>query len=140
MDKLKNYFSTRTLGFFVTIPAIIFAVAGLLVYRTYGATEFSPTLSVEAQAGFVAGIVLCVVSLVLEYRPVRFFGYLALLYACLKCLAVQATYIVNVFVSIDGNTFSDGFIMTVVFSVLAWLTALVAVILTKERKKGAVQV
>ena len=140
MDKLKNYFSTRTLGFFVTIPAIIFAVAGLLVYRAYGATEFSPTLSVEAQAGFVAGIVLCVVSLVLEYRPIRFFGYLALLYACLKCLTVQATYIVNVFVSIDGNTFSDGFIMTVAFSVLAWVTALAAVILTKERKKGAAQV
>ena len=136
MDKLKNYFSTRTLGFFVTIPAIIFAVAGLLAYRTYGMTEFSPTLSVEAQAGFAAGIVLCTASLVLEYRPVRFFGYLALLYACLTAVAVQATYIVNVFVSIDGNTFSDGFIMTVVFSVLAWVTALAATVLTKPRKKG----
>ena len=139
MEKLKNYFSTRTLGFFVTVPAIVFAVAGLLAYRAYGATEFSPTLSVEAQAGFVAGIVLCAVSLVLEYRPVRFFGYLALLYACLTCMAVQATYIVNVFVSIDGNTFSDGFILTAVLSVLAWVTALAATVLTKPRKKGAVQ-
>lgn len=139
MDKLKNYFSTRTIGFYVTVPAILLAVAALLAYRTYGITEFNPTLSTEAQVGFAAGIVLCVVSLVLEYRPVRFFGYLSLLYACLTCMAVQATYIVNIFVSIDGNTFSDGFIMTAVFSVLAWVTALVAVILTKERKKGAVQ-
>lgn len=136
MEKLKNYFSTRTLGFFVTVPAILFAVAGLLAYRAYGMTEFTPTLSVEAQAGYIAGIVLCAASLVLEYRPVRFFGYLALLYACLTAVAVQATYIVNVFVSIDGNTFSDGFIMTVAFSVLAWVTALAATVLTKPRKKG----
>ena len=136
MEKIKNYFSTRTLGFFVTVPAILFAVAGLLAYRAYGMTEFTPTLSVEAQAGYIAGIVLCAASLVLEYRPVRFFGYLALLYACLTAVAVQATYIVNVFVSIDGNTFSDGFIMTVAFSVLAWVTALAATVLTKPRKKG----
>ena len=140
MEKLKNYFSTRTLGFFVTVPAIAFAVAALLAYRAYGVTEFSPTLSNEAQIGFVAGIVLCAVSLVLEYRPVRFFGYLSLLYACLTCVTVQVTYIVNIFVSIDGNTFSDGFIMTVAFSVLAWLTALVATVLTKPRKKGEARV
>ena len=139
MEKLKNYFSTRTLGFFVTIPAMIFAVAGLLAYRAYGITEFSPALSVESQAGFVAGIALCAVSLVLEYRPVRFFGYLALLYACLTCMTAQATYIVNIFVSIDGTTFSDGFILTAVFSVLAWITALAATILTKPRKKGEVK-
>lgn len=136
MEKLKNYFSTRTLGFYVTIPAILFAVAGLLAYRAYGVTEFSPELSPSAQLGFVAGIVLCLVSLVLEYRPVRFFGYLALLYGCLTCMTAQATYIVNIFVSIDGTTFSDGFIMTAAFSVLAWLTALVATILTKQRKEA----
>ena len=136
MEKLKNYFSTRTIGFFVTIPAVLFAVAGLLAYRAYGITEFSPELSAEAQTGFVAGIVLCAVSLVLEYRPVRFFGYLALLYACLTCMTAQATYIVNIFVSIDGTTFSDGFILTAACSVLAWVTALAATVLTKPRKQG----
>ena len=136
MDKLKNYFSTRTVGFYVTIPALIFAVAGLICYKTYGVTEFSPKLSVEALGGFIAGIVLCAASLVLDYKPVRFFGYLALLYGCLNSITAQATYIVNIFVSIDGTTFSQGFILTVVFSVLAWVTALVASILTKQRKKG----
>ena len=102
MEKVKNYFSTRTPGFFVTIPAIAFAVAALMAYQTYGITEFSPTLSQDALFGFGAGIVLCAVSLVLEYRPVRFFGYLALLYGCLTAMTAQATYIVNIFVSIDG--------------------------------------
>ena len=136
MEKVKNYFSTRTIGFYVMIPAILFAVAGLLAYRAYGITEFSPELSNEAQLGFAVGIALGVVSLALEYRPLRFFGYLALLYGCLTCMTAQATYIVNIFVSIDGTTFSDGFIMTAAFSVLAWVTALVATILTKPRKKG----
>ena len=140
MDKIKNYFSTRTIGFFVTIPAIIFAVAGLLCYKTYGVTEFSPELSKDALGGFIAGIVLCAASLILDYKPVRFFGYLALLYGCLSSIAAQATYIVNIFVSIDGTTFSQGFILTAVFSVLAWITALVAAILTKQRKKGEVAV
>lgn len=135
MEKLKNFFSTRTPGFYATIPAIVFAVAGLLAYRAYGVTEFSPTLSGEAQLGFAVGIGLCVISLVLEYRPVRFFGYLALLYACLTCMTAQATYIVNIFVSIDGTTFSDGFILTAACSALAWITALVAAILTKQRRK-----
>ena len=136
MEKLKNFFSTRTVGFFVTIPAILFAIAGLLAYRKFGITEFSPNLSEEALFGFTAGIALSTVSLALEYRPIRFFGYLALLYACLTCMTAQATYIVNIFVSIDGTTFSDGFIMTAAFSVLAWVTALAAVILTKQGKKG----
>ena len=139
MEKVKNYFSTRTIGYYVTIPAIIFAVAGWLAYRAYGITEFSPNLSMDAQIGFAAGIALCVASLALDYKPVRFFGYIGLLYACLNCLTAQATYIVNIFVSIDGTTFSQGFILTAVFSALAWITALVATILTRRGKKGQVQ-
>ena len=135
MEKLKNFFSARTPGFYATIPAIVFAVMGLLAYRAYGITEFSPALSGKSQLGFVAGIGLCVVSLALEYRPVRFFGYLALLYACLTCMTAQATYIVNVFVSIDGTAFSGGFILTAACSALAWITALVAAVLTKHRRK-----
>lgn len=136
MEKLKNFFSTRTPGFYATVPAIVFAVAGLLAYRAYGITEFSPALSDEAQLGFAAGICLCAVSLVLEYRPVRFFGYLALLYACLTCMTAQATYIVNIFVSIDGTTFSGGFLLTAACSMLAWIAALVAAVLTKQNRKG----
>ena len=140
MEKIKNFFSTRTIGFYVTIPAIIFGVAGLLCYKTYGVTEFSPNLSAEAMGGLIVGIILCVLSLALEFKPVRFFGYLALLYGCLNTITAQITYIVNIFVSIDGTTFSQGFILTVAFSALAWITALVAAILTKQRKKGEVAV
>ena len=138
MEKIKNFFSTRTIGFYVTIPAIIFGVVGLMCYKTYGVTEFSPKLSVEALGGLTAGIVLCAASLALDFKPVRFFGYLALLYGCLNTVTAQITYIVNIFVSIDGTTFSQGFILTVVFSALAWITALVAAILTRQRKKGEV--
>ena len=138
MEKVKHYFSTRTVGFFVTLPAIAFAVAALLAYKKFGITEFSPSLSTEALGGFIAGIALCAVSLVFEFKPVRFFGYLALLFGCLNSMTAQATYIVNILVSIDGTTFSQGFILTAVFSVLAWVTALVAAILTKQRKKGEV--
>ncbi len=106
--------------------ALALGVVGLLAYIRSGVTEFTPSLSREALIGFGIGVGLSFISLFLNWKALRFCAYLALLYALLKSVSVQATYIVNVFVSIDGNSFSPGFLLTAVGTLLAAVAALIA--------------
>ena len=59
-------------------------------------------------------------------KPVRYVAYLVELYAFLMFVFSQVTYIANVLVSIDGNTFTAGFILTAVFFVAAAILTLVS--------------
>ncbi len=108
------------------IIALVLGVVGLLAYIKSGVTEFTPTLSRAALIGFGVGIGLSFISLFLNWKALRFCAYLALLYALLKSVSVQATYIVNVFVSIDGNSFSLGFLLTASATLIAAVIALIA--------------
>ena len=126
----------------VTLERILLALAailgavGLFAYRACGVTEFTPTLSADVQAAYCIGIALCLFSLFFSRKPVKFFGYLALLYAFIQSIAVQATYVTNVFVSIDGNSFSFGFLLMAAVSLLAVIAALAATIRTAEKKEA----
>lgn len=121
----------RSTGYWMLLPAIGFGAVGMAAYMKYGITEFTPALSKSAVAAFVLGILFCAFSLVREYKVIKFLGYLAFLYAWIESLCAQATYIANVFVSIDGNSFSPGFLVTVICSLLGAVAALLSVILDK---------
>ena len=129
MDK-KQWGPGRSL----LIPAIACAVAGLAAYAQSGITEFTTSLAADAIAGYGIGIVLCVIGLFWNTKAVKCLGYVALLYGALKAIAVQGTYIVNVLVSIDGTSFSTGFIVTAAASLAAVILALLATVLRTEQK------
>ena len=128
--------SRRSAGYWLLLPAIGFGAVGMAAYMKYGITEFTPSLSKSAVVAFALGIILCAFSLVKEYKVVKFLGYLALLYAWIESLCVQATYIANVFVSIDGNSFSAGFLTTVICSLIGAIAALLSVILDKRSEQA----
>lgn len=130
---LKKFFMTRGLGYFMSVPALIFAIVGLSLYSANGITEFNADLSSSAIAAFIVGIVVCVVGFVLDYKPIKFLSSLFLLFAAIDCIAYQANYIANVMVAIDGNSFSSEFIATAVCSLLAWLFQLLAAVLDSIR-------
>ena len=119
------------------IAAFVLGAVGLIAYIKSGVTEFTPTLSNAALIGFGAGIVLSLVSLFLNWKALRFIAYLALLYALLKSVSVQATYIVNVFVSIDGNSFTAGFLLTAIATLLAAVAALIAACSSSGKEAAA---
>ena len=136
LGKVKHIFAERGLGFYLTVPAIVFAVLALVFYRQNGVTEFNPELNGSAIVCLIVGIALSVVSLaadIIPYKwisaaakPVRYVAYLVELYAFLMFVFSQVTYIANVLVSIDGNTFTAGFILTAVFFVAAAILTLVS--------------
>ena len=79
-----------------------------------------------------------VVALAVDIKPLRYISYFLYLYAFMGFIYSQVNYIANVFVAIDGNTFTAGFIATAVCLVLAFGIMLAAAITTNVApwKKG----
>ena len=62
----------------------------------------------------------------LAVRLLRYVAFLLTFFGFIRFIGTQATYIANVFVGIDGNTFTAGFLCAAVFSVLSFVLMLVA--------------
>lgn len=114
MEKIKKFLAGRGVGYYLTLPAILFCIAAVCLYSRTGVTSFNPELNKNAIAYVVAGLALCAVSLVVDFKPIRYIAYLFCLYAFMWFIFSQVTYIANVFVAIDGYTFTGGFIATAV--------------------------
>ncbi|MBR1814606.1 MAG: hypothetical protein IJ773_12410 [Lachnospiraceae bacterium] len=135
MTKISEFLKTRGFGYYVTLPAAIFAVAAALSYEKTGVTEFSPNLDGMVATACYVGAALFLVSFVLDYKPVRYAGYLAVLFAFMKYVATQVTYIANVLVSIDATTISDGMKRTMLFFGAAILLGLIGAITSHAGQK-----
>ncbi len=136
MEK-NRFFQGRGAGYYLALPALILGVLAYVFYAKNGITEFNPTLSQKAIIAAFVGVGLCVVSLIYEWKPLKYLAYLAYLYAFMAFLNSQITYIANVFVSIDGSTFSAGFLLTAASFLLAAILALLSAVLTKSRGDAA---
>lgn len=132
MEKKEKTTAKKGIGYYLVIPAVLLGAAGLMAYIKSGVTEFTPSLSKEVIAAYAVGIGLCLFSLACEWKTVKFCGYLAFLYAFLQSICVQATYVANVIVSIDGNSFSAGFLMMAVCSLFAVIAAAASACLQKK--------
>ena len=129
MEKIKKFLAGRGVGYYLTLPAILFCIAAVCLYSRTGVTSFNPELNKNAIAYVVAGLALCAVSLVVDFKPIRYIAYLFCLYAFMWFIFSQVTYIANVFVAIDGYTFTAGFIATAVMYVLSFVFTLMSGIL-----------
>lgn len=126
MDKIKKFILTRGLGYFFSVPALLFAILGMVYYCDNGVTMFNVDLSTASVVAFALGIAVCVIGFIIDFKPIKFLSSLFLLFAFADCISYQGNYIVNVLVGIDGNSFTSEFILTAVFSGLAWLFQLLA--------------
>ncbi len=133
MEKIKKFLAGRGVGYYLTLPAIAFCIAALCLYRVNGVTSFSPELNQNAIVYVIVCLSICVVSLVVDFKPLRYIAYLFCLYGFMWFILSQAAYIGNVFVAIDGYTFTGGFIATTVMYVLSFVFTLLAAILSKWR-------
>ena len=136
MEK-NRFFQGRGAGYFLALPALVLGILAYVFYAKNGITEFNPALSQKAIIAVFVGVALCAVSLVYECKPVKYLAYLAYLYAFMAFLNSQITYIANIFVSIDGSTFSAGFLLAAASFLLAAILALVAAVMTKRREDKA---
>lgn len=128
MEAKASFLKNKGVGWFLAVPAALCAAAAALLYQKTGVTEFSPALYPSALYTAWGAAALSVISLALNWKPVKYAAYLLALYSMIQYIASQATYIVNVFVSIDGTTFSTGMIATMAAYVLAIVIGLAAAI------------
>ena len=136
MDKIGEFLKARGIGTYVTLLAVIFTVAAALSYQENGVTEFSPSLDAAVVTACGVAAALFLLSLILNVKPIRYAGYLAALYAFMKYIATQVTYLANVLVSIDGTTISGGMKKTLFFFAAAILCGLIGAITSHVGKKG----
>lgn len=122
----------RGASFFLSAFSLIMTLAMLAAYCLSGKSTFTPALSAKVltMLGLCAG--MDAVFTLFEVKLGKYAGYLLGLWAWLEFLLCQASYISNVLVGIDGNRFSMGFLLTVLFGLLGWLAALVSAILLKS--------
>lgn len=121
----------RGLSFYLSLASLVCALAMLILYYTTGITSFTAQLSGKVVALLWVCIVLAAVFAAFEIKLGKYVVYLFCFWTWLEYLISEASYISNVFVSIDGNSFTASFILTVVFGLLAWGCALAAAILQK---------
>lgn len=136
MDRVKIFLRERSLGFYLAFPAMIIALITIFLYKKIGINTFSPTLNKQAILFLILGISFTLISLVISLIPlkyvnqfgkiIRFGAYLMILYAFIMFIYSQVNFIANVFVGIDGNSFSSTFILTIIFYLLSCILTAVS--------------
>lgn len=130
MEKKNNKKGIISLPF--AILALICAIGGWYLYNKYGVTNFTVNqLDALLLRTLVFGFVVNVVSLILNFKLVKYVSFLAYLYATLRYIVFEIDYITNVFVSIDGSTFTIEFIATLALLLVSGIFMLISAALTK---------
>lgn len=139
MERVKKFLACKGVGYYLTLPALIFCIVALCLYVQNGVTSFNPELNTSAIVYVSICIALCVISIAVDFKPVKYIAYLLCLYAFMWFVYSQVTYIANIIVAIDNTEWSGGFISTAVFFVLSFVFVLLAGILGSWRpwKKDA---
>lgn len=142
MKILKKFFAGRGVGYYLTPFAVVCGIVAYILYANNGITSFNPSLNSGAVGCAWAGAALCAVTLVLDFKEIKYAAAMVYLYGFMCFLYSQITYIANVFVAIDGYGFTAGFIGTFITFLLSFVLALLAGIFTRWRpwanKKTAV--
>lgn len=128
----KGVAGKRGISFLFILASTVMASAMLIVYCKTGISTFTPALSGRVRILLGICIALGVLLCVFEVKNGKYVLYLLLLWTLLEFLLYEASYISNVFVGIDGNSFSAGFLATAVLGLLSCLSVLVSAILQKR--------
>ena len=137
MDKFKNYMASRTAADWVMVlAAVVLVVAAVLYSQTGAQPAFRITVSGGVVAACVIAALLALASAALQWDILGYVAYLLALWSLLQFIVTQLSYIANVLVAIDGNTFTPAFIATAVLLAVAAVMALVSAILTGVLRKS----
>ncbi len=133
---IVNFFKSKSVGYFLTLPAVILGVLSVFLYKQNGVTVFSPELDGSVIAVLWIAVGASAINLLIEWKGFKYLSYLLFFYAFILFIGTQVNYITNVFVSIDGYTFSTGFIATTAVMAATAVMQLLAAVTTRKRAKG----
>ena len=128
MNKIK--FSP---SYLLLIGGLVLGVLALILYLTTGKTQFTPTLSTSVIVFLIIGIVSSLVSVFFENKYIKYVSYWCFLFAFLQYILAEITYISNIFVSIDGTSFSFEFIITFIALIGSFVCVLISANMQKDK-------
>lgn len=127
---VKTFKSKST--YLLLLTAVLNLVA-LVLYFNFGTSVFIPKLSSTVIMFMSIGVVLPLVTIFFPLKIWYIAPYAVSLLSCFLYLASQASFIVNVFVGIDGTTFPLTFYAIVLCSLGAAVLTLIAMSSLKEK-------
>ncbi|MCD8295164.1 MAG: hypothetical protein LUE27_07990 [Clostridia bacterium] len=136
MADFKGFIKNRGVSLYISLIALVCGVAALILYAVTGVTAFTSSLNYGLIAALVVGIVINVASTILGEKLLKYAAYAVYLFALLQYVYVEITYIANVFVSIDGTSFSASFIMTFILCIAAAALMFASAVLAKDYLAG----
>lgn len=133
---VKTFFKEKRAGYYLMAVALVCGIVSLILYLQTGVTEFTPEIDSTVTVAYSIFIALAAIMLVYEVRIIKFMTSAVGLYAFLMYIVFEVNYITNLFVAIDPTELTAGFVLTIVFGVLAWICSLVSACLTRTGIKA----
>ena len=131
----ENYFLRifKSKSTYLLLITAVLNLIALVLYFNFGTSVFIPELSSTVITLMALGVILPLVILFLPLKFPYVILYAIELLACFLYLASQASFIANVFVGIDGTTFSPAFYAIVICTLVAAMFSLMAMSGKKEK-------
>lgn len=129
---MKEKNKKRILSFAFLSGSFVFSLLFLIFYLNFGSTIFHPEIETNVIVATSITMAILLAGILFPSKLTDELSFLISFLAFLFYINSQLTLITNVFVSIDGTTFSAGFIFNFLFGVLALAFALTASILEEK--------
>ena len=128
----------KSLSGILMLSSLASGLVTLILYLFTGVTAFTPKLSTPMIIFLIVGLVLGAVSLFIPKfsKQIKYLVYIAFLFAMLMYISTQITYIANIFVAIDGTSFSASFIITFILVIASFVLALISANKEKDLLEG----
>ena len=118
----------KSLSGILMIISIVASIAALILYILTGVTPFTPKLSTPVIIFLSIGIPFGIASIFIPKfsKQIKYLAYIMFLFAFLMFVVAEITYIANIFVAIDGTSFSASFIITFIMLIASFVLALIS--------------
>ncbi len=147
MDKVNEFFRTRTVGFWIFSVAALIAFVEAFVY--IGTYTSSSMLRYFSAAAFALQLVAVVASVVMYcFKPTAKWSALVLfgMEVCVFCLFISATYMYLSSILFGGfsasklKSLNAGFVVSTLFTLISMILSIVAIFLKPYRETNNVPV
>ncbi len=140
METIKKMIKDKGLSDIFLALSLISSIIALIMYYQSGITDFTISLSSAVTGSLIAIIVLSVIFLVFSSKIGKYLTFVLWIFAFVSYISNQVNYIANVFVAIDGSSFSGGFICCMIFFIVGIASSLVSGILAKDEIKEIIDI
>lgn len=135
METIKNFLSTKKIGWYISASSALLAIITLIVYCARGGNVYSG-ISGLAIAMLAVGIVTNLAVLVKDFGVGAFVPFVFYAVTLGVLANTEMLFLSNVLTNIDGNSLDAAWITFAVTLVLTIGTALAACIMNLEKKKA----